>query len=51
MKLEEYRVAGAPSTVYYVPDFISSDQETSLLQSISSTPGPRWTQLSNRKVP
>ena len=50
LSFEEYKVVAAPDSVFYVPDFISESEEKSLLDQISRTPGPRWTQLSNRRL-
>ena len=48
--LEPYKVNAAPDTVYYVPDFITETEESYLLDHISKTPNPRWTQLANRRL-
>ena len=48
--LEDYKVSGAPATVFYIPDFISATEERNLLDQISKTPNPRWTQLANRRL-
>jgi alkylated DNA repair protein alkB family protein 6 len=48
--LERFRVNSAPARVYYVPNFVSAAEETFLLGEIRKTPGPRWTQLSNRRL-
>jgi len=34
----------------YIPNFITSDQEQSILSHIGRTPKPRWTQLLNRRL-
>lgn len=34
----------------YIPNFITSDQEQSILSHIERTPKPRWTQLLNRRL-
>lgn len=48
--LEQFRVAEVPERAYYVPDFISQTEETRLVSDIRKTPGPKWTQLSNRRL-
>ena len=48
--LEDYKVSGAPASVFYIPDFISATEERNLLDQISKTPNPRWTQLANRRL-
>merc|ERR1712156_416457 len=48
--VEEHRVTSAPPSVFYIADFISPAEERTLLTDISRTPGPRWTQLANRRL-
>uniref|UniRef100_A0AAG5CTJ9 Fe2OG dioxygenase domain-containing protein n=1 Tax=Anopheles atroparvus TaxID=41427 RepID=A0AAG5CTJ9_ANOAO len=50
MDWREYAVPDCPPSIYYVPNFITEEEETSILQAISKTPKPRWTQLSNRRL-
>uniref|UniRef100_A0AAY4E9G1 Fe2OG dioxygenase domain-containing protein n=1 Tax=Denticeps clupeoides TaxID=299321 RepID=A0AAY4E9G1_9TELE len=40
----------APSTVYYIPDFISEAEEDYLLQQVYRAPKPKWAQLSGRRL-
>ncbi|XP_028840164.1 putative RNA/DNA demethylase ALKBH6 [Denticeps clupeoides] len=49
-ELEHYIVANAPSTVYYIPDFISEAEEDYLLQQVYRAPKPKWAQLSGRRL-
>jgi len=49
-QLSAYKVLAAPDTAFYIPDFITEVEETSLLAQISRTPAPRWTQLANRRL-
>ncbi|XP_029546577.1 alpha-ketoglutarate-dependent dioxygenase alkB homolog 6 [Salmo trutta] len=48
--LERYVVKDAPPTVYYIPDFITEDEESQLLQQVYKAPKTKWTQLSNRRL-
>ncbi|XP_024287855.1 alpha-ketoglutarate-dependent dioxygenase alkB homolog 6 isoform X1 [Oncorhynchus tshawytscha] len=48
--LERYVVRDAPPTVYYIPDFITEDEESQLLQQVYKAPKTKWTQLSNRRL-
>ncbi|KAM9224767.1 alpha-ketoglutarate-dependent dioxygenase alkB homolog 6 isoform 2-T4 [Dugong dugon] len=48
--LESFRVEQAPPVIYYVPDFISKEEEEYLLRQVSNAPKPKWTQLSGRKL-
>ncbi|KAK0135776.1 Alpha-ketoglutarate-dependent dioxygenase alkB 6 [Merluccius polli] len=49
-EFEAFVVADAPPTVYYVPDFISEDEEAYLLAQVYKSPIPKWTQLSGRRL-
>ncbi len=49
LELENFRVKAAPQTAYYIPNFITSDEEKHLLEDIYSSPKPKWTNLSNRR--
>ncbi|KAK5728689.1 hypothetical protein LTR15_001828 [Elasticomyces elasticus] len=45
--MEKFRVDALPSSMYYVPNFISAEEEASILQSI---PANRWVSLSHRRL-
>ncbi|KAF1935579.1 alkB, alkylation repair protein 6 [Clathrospora elynae] len=45
--LQAFRVAGLSSDFYYIPNFISVEEEVSILQKI---PAQRWTQLTHRRL-
>ncbi|GMR47940.1 hypothetical protein PMAYCL1PPCAC_18135 [Pristionchus mayeri] len=49
-KLILHRVATAPSSVYYIPEFITKDEEESLLNEIYQAPKPKWEVLMNRRL-
>ncbi|PGH08811.1 hypothetical protein AJ80_07770 [Polytolypa hystricis UAMH7299] len=48
--LEKWRISSLPNKAYYIPEFITEDEEERLLQKINSVPLPRWTQLSKRRL-
>ncbi|XP_070307952.1 alpha-ketoglutarate-dependent dioxygenase alkB homolog 6 isoform X4 [Odocoileus virginianus] len=48
--LEPFRVEQAPPVIYYIPDFISKEEEEYLLRQVFNAPKPKWTQLSGRKL-
>ncbi|XP_012706509.2 alpha-ketoglutarate-dependent dioxygenase alkB homolog 6 [Fundulus heteroclitus] len=48
--LQRFVVSEAPQTVYYVPDFISPEEESYLLQQVYRAPRTKWTQLSGRRL-
>lgn len=49
-ELKQFVVHEAPKTVYYIPDFISEDEESYLLQNVYKSPKTKWTQLSVRRL-
>ncbi|RZF37105.1 hypothetical protein LSTR_LSTR013801 [Laodelphax striatellus] len=48
--LESYKMKNVPDTVYYIPNFISEEEETNIVNKVSNSPLPKWTQLSNRRL-
>uniref|UniRef100_A0A3Q3JI56 Fe2OG dioxygenase domain-containing protein n=1 Tax=Monopterus albus TaxID=43700 RepID=A0A3Q3JI56_MONAL len=49
-ELKQFVVHDALPTVYYIPDFISEDEESYLLQEVYKSPKTKWTQLSGRRL-
>lgn len=49
-ELKQFVISDAPKTVYYIPDFISEDEESYLLQQVYKSPKTKWTQLSCRRL-
>lgn len=49
-ELKQFVVSDAQPTVYYIPDFITEDEETYLLQQVYRSPKTKWTQLSGRRL-
>jgi len=47
---EDFLLTAAPPSFYYIPDFISEAEEANLMRHIEQSPGPRWTQLANRRL-
>ncbi|KAL7286579.1 hypothetical protein TKK_0019206 [Trichogramma kaykai] len=43
-------VPGIPPQAYYIPNFITEEEENDIIQKIQSTPQPKWTQLSHRRL-
>ncbi|XP_071034840.1 alpha-ketoglutarate-dependent dioxygenase alkB homolog 6 isoform X2 [Parasteatoda tepidariorum] len=39
-----------PNSVYYIPNFITSEEEDELLKKVYSSPKPKWKALSNRRL-
>eukprot|EP00164_Ancoracysta_twista_P004248 GFYU01005724.1.p1 GENE.GFYU01005724.1~~GFYU01005724.1.p1 ORF type:complete len:254 (+),score=39.72 GFYU01005724.1:73-834(+) len=50
MDISQYQVKGAVDGVYYIPEYITQDEEQSLLQHIYDQPPKRWTVLNNRRL-
>ncbi|KAK7225657.1 hypothetical protein V2G26_013660 [Clonostachys chloroleuca] len=48
--LEHARIADLPESAFYLPNFISKDEEQVLLSKIASVPRPRWKQLTHRRL-
>jgi alkylated DNA repair protein alkB family protein 6 len=48
--LDQARVVSLPSSVYYIPNFISEDEEAAILDKVASAPKPRWKQLAHRRL-
>ncbi|CAH1175839.1 unnamed protein product [Phaedon cochleariae] len=50
MDLDRYKINSVPPTVYYIPSFITSEEESLILKNVYSVPKPKWTCLSNRRL-
>lgn len=48
--LEPFRLKECPKTCFYIPDFISKDEEDNLIELINKAPKPKWTYLKNRRL-
>ncbi|KAI0698177.1 hypothetical protein C8T65DRAFT_742903 [Cerioporus squamosus] len=47
--LDDYLVPGTSST-YYIPDFVTEDEEEYLIRKIAEAPQPWWKRLNNRRL-
>ncbi|XP_063289290.1 alpha-ketoglutarate-dependent dioxygenase alkB homolog 6 isoform X2 [Pelobates fuscus] len=48
--LECFLLDKVPRAAYYIPEFISEQEEEYLLRQVYNAPKPKWTQLSGRKL-
>ncbi|KAI1134190.1 hypothetical protein F5Y05DRAFT_243225 [Hypoxylon sp. FL0543] len=48
--LDQVRIAGLPPAAYYISNFITQEEEESILDKITSAPKPRWKQLTHRRL-
>ncbi|KAI1335490.1 hypothetical protein F5Y15DRAFT_245266 [Xylariaceae sp. FL0016] len=48
--LAQARISTLPSSAFYIPDFISKEEETLILDKVASAPKPRWKQLTHRRL-
>lgn len=48
--LDIYKVKSSPPTIYYIPNFITENEESHILKQVYSVPKPKWTCLSNRRL-
>ncbi|XP_071523498.1 alpha-ketoglutarate-dependent dioxygenase alkB homolog 6 [Panulirus ornatus] len=47
---KEFRVNKAPAAAYYIPEFITTEEETHLLHEIYAAPKPKWKELARRRL-
>ncbi|XP_075690573.1 putative RNA/DNA demethylase ALKBH6 [Rhinoderma darwinii] len=48
--LENFLIDKAPRAAYYIPEYITAEEEEYLLRQVYNAPKPKWTQLSGRKL-
>ncbi|KAI1393457.1 uncharacterized protein F4822DRAFT_13786 [Hypoxylon trugodes] len=48
--LEQVRITSLPPEAYYISDFITQEEEETILGKIASAPKPRWKQLTHRRL-
>jgi alkylated DNA repair protein alkB homolog 6 len=48
--METYKLANVPDSLYYIPNFITAEEEEHLLNCVNNVPRTRWVQLRNRRL-
>lgn len=48
--MEIYKLNNLPNTLYYIPNFITIEEEEYLLSCVYNVPKSRWVQLRNRRL-
>ena len=48
--METYKLSHLPDSLYYIPNFITADEEEQLISSVQNVPRTRWVQLRNRRL-
>jgi alkylated DNA repair protein alkB homolog 6 len=50
MFLESFRITTLPESIYYIPNFLTDTEHSTLLSELSAVPPAKWTQLSHRRL-
>lgn len=48
--MEIYKLDNLPDSLYYVPNFITNEEEEQLITCVNNVPRTRWVQLRNRRL-
>lgn len=48
--IQNYKIQCGPPIIYYIPNFITKEEEKYLINKVYDAPKPKWTYLSNRKL-
>ncbi|CAI6364144.1 unnamed protein product [Macrosiphum euphorbiae] len=48
--LEDNKLTLVDDAAYYIPNFITEEQETYIMDKVNSAPKPKWCQLKNRRL-
>ena len=48
--LQDFLVNGIPNTCYYIPNFVTPEEEQSILQNVNKAAKSKWVKLSNRRL-
>ncbi|KAF7543534.1 hypothetical protein G7Z17_g10656 [Cylindrodendrum hubeiense] len=50
VSLDHARITDLPQSTFYIPNFISEEEEQMILEKIAAAPKPRWKQLTHRRL-
>ena len=50
MELQDFRIDGIPNSCYYIPNFVTPEEEKVILQNVNKAAKSKWVQLSNRRL-
>ncbi|VVC25534.1 Oxoglutarate/iron-dependent dioxygenase,Alpha-ketoglutarate-dependent dioxygenase AlkB-like [Cinara cedri] len=50
IELKENKLTNVENVVYYIPNFITEQQEAYILEKVNNAPKPKWCQLKNRRL-
>ncbi|XP_026805127.1 alpha-ketoglutarate-dependent dioxygenase alkB homolog 6 [Rhopalosiphum maidis] len=50
INLKDNKLTTVDDAAYYIPNFITEDQESYIMEKVNSAPKPKWCQLKNRRV-
>ena len=48
--LKDHKLLGVPDSAYYIPNFVSEQEEQIILNQVTKAPKCKWVQLSNRRL-
>ncbi|XP_064484369.1 alpha-ketoglutarate-dependent dioxygenase alkB homolog 6-like [Ornithodoros turicata] len=48
--LSSFHIKGLPDTAYYIPNFITEQEEQYLFEKVYDAPKPKWVQLAHRRL-